>query len=151
MAKWSSKLSKAGANVRAIGNITAAATNMRRAKVYDLMFGCNAAPADNAFIYQAIRTTTVGTGSAVTPVALNTADGALSAGATVVTDTITADPTFSGVAMLNVPLNQRASMRWVAAPGGELVIPATANNGIALALSATSTTTFEGAATYEEL
>lgn len=151
MAKWSSKVLKSTDNVRTIGNVTAAAANMRRALVYDLMFGCNATPADNAFVYQAIRSTTVGTGTGVTPVALDTANAALSAGATVVTDTITADPTLGTVAMLNVPLNQRASMRWVAAPGGELVVPATANNGVALALSAASTTTFQGSVTYEEI
>ncbi len=31
--------------------------------------------------------------------------------------------------LLTVPLNQRATFRWVAVPGKELVTPATASNG----------------------
>ena len=55
--------------------------------------------------------------------------------------TYTIDPTTTAE-MLRVPLNHRASYRWVAAPGGELVWPATANNGIAGVLGGTTATDF---------
>lgn len=151
MGRWTARVAKGADNVRAIGTINAAAANMRRAKVYDLSFGCNAAPADNAFEYQAIRVTDLGTASGVTLAAVDPGDAALSAGATIMRDTYTANPTFSGTALLNFPLNQRASMRWIAAPGGEIIVPATANNGIALAIASNSTTTFAGSMTFEEL
>ncbi len=42
------------------------------------------------------------------------------------------EPTYTGIALLSIPLNQRATFRWVANPGSELVIPATANNGFGI-------------------
>ena len=48
-------------------------------------------------------------------------------------------------------MNQRASYRWVAAPGSELVYPALANNGFVLrAKSGGYTSTFTGAVLVEE-
>jgi hypothetical protein len=48
-------------------------------------------------------------------------------------ENLTVDPTLTANAiLLSLPLNQRASFRWVPAPGSELVTPATASNGLAL-------------------
>ena len=68
-------------------------------------------------------TTGLGTSSAVTPSPLDLAD------AVSITDAgenFSANPTL-GVRLISVPLNQRATFRWVAAPGSELVLPASAN------------------------
>lgn len=106
-------------------------------------------PADNAFTFVFQRCTTAGTGAAKTPNSLDPADSLAST--IVCTDTVTVDPTLTGNAFLNrIALNQRATFRWVAAPYGELIVPATASNGIALALSAASTTSFDAGAAFEE-
>lgn len=149
MARWGAKFSKGAASVQTIAYLGAAAASPRRAKIYDLDFGCSATPADAAFIFILQRCTSAGTGTASTPNSLDPADTLAS---TIVTkDTTTVDPTLTAGAFLGgFPLNQRASFRWVAAPYGELIIPATASNGIILGLSAATTTTFDCGAFYEE-
>lgn len=128
MAKFGVTLQRTASATLAVGSLTAAAANMRRAKVYDILLGSEATPADNAFLWQVQRCTTAGTaGTNPTPLSLDSAD---SLATTIVAGQAhTVDPTGSTV-LMSVPLNQRASFRWVAAPGGELVIPATASNGV---------------------
>lgn len=149
MARWGAKFSKGAASVQTVGYIGAAASNMRRAKIYDLDFGCSATPADTAFIWILQRCTTAGTGTGLTPNSLDPADTLAST--IVCKDTTTVDPTLTAAAFLGgVALNQRASWRWVSAPYGELVVPATASNGIIFGFSAASTTTGDAGANYEE-
>lgn len=108
--------------------LTGAATI--RPKIYDVIFGSSATPADNALNWLLQRYTAAGTNTAVTPQALDPGDPAsLAAGG----EDHTAEPTYTANAiLLNVSANQRSTQRWVAAPGGELVIPATASNGIGI-------------------
>lgn len=106
--------------------LSVAANTTHRVHVYDWLFGTSAAADDNTIINKLERFTATPTGSAATPVALDLAEPAsispcVQAGTT---------GTISGV-LLAIPTNQRASHRWVAAPDGELVIPATAASGIA--------------------
>ena len=111
-------------------SLTAAtgATTLRRGFVYDFMFGSDGTPADNALVYKLDRQTSVGTGSAAVPAPLDPGDAA---GLLVGTTNNTIEPTVTAATQLvEVPVNQRASYRWVAAPGGELVIPATNVAGI---------------------
>jgi hypothetical protein len=102
---------------------------LRRGKMYDILIGTNGTPADNFLEWDVSRMTADGTGSAITPNALDPADGAAAGTAkanyTVEPATITANSS-----VFYVGVNQRASYRWVAAPGSELVYPATANNGL---------------------
>ena len=109
-----------------------------RGMVYDYNVGTVTAPADNIFEQLIMRVTDAGTGAAVTPSPLDVADTASIFDAT---DTFTIDPTTTAE-LLRIPLNHRASYRWVAAPGGELVWPATANNGIGGVLGGTTATDF---------
>lgn len=150
MARWGTRGVKGAANVQGVEYLQAAAANMRRAKVYDWTIGCTAAPADNTFNHICQRATTAPTASALTPNALDPADtlaSTIQANATV-----TVDGTLTAAAFLaEIPLNQRASFRWVAAPYGELIIPATANNGFMFGLDAATTTTFGYGLMYEEL
>lgn len=149
MARWGVTGNKGAANVQGILVLNAAAANMRRAKIYDWTLGCGAAPADNAFTHLLQRCTTAPTGAAKTPNSLDPADTLAST--IVATDTITADPTLTANAFLaRKALNQRATFRWVAAPYGELIIPATASNGIAHVLSAANVTSFDADMNYEE-
>lgn len=150
MARWAVKANKGAANVQTILLLVAAAASPRRAKLYDYSIGCGATPGDNAFAHIVQRCTTAGTGAALTPNALDQADTLAST--IVAKDTITADPTLTANAFLGrKALNQRATFRWVAAPGGEIVIPATASNGVILGLGAATTTDFDAEAHYEEL
>lgn len=127
-----------------------AATPTSRAKVYDLTAGSIATPADQACRFQAGRTTAVGTeGSGFVPVNLDSGGpaGAYDAGIA-----HSAEPTYTASKELLVfSLNQRATFRWVAAPGGELIMAATQNNGIGLkSKSSTSTQAHEGGVWFEE-
>ena len=111
-------------------SITAAtgATTLRRGRIFDILFGADGTPADNAMTYKADRQTSVGTGTSATPAPLDAGDAAALLAATV---NHTIEPTVTAnTQLLEVPVNQRASYRWVAAPGGELVIPATNVAGI---------------------
>ena len=151
MARWGTKADKGAANVQGVLYVMGATTANRRARIYDWTLGCGASPADNSFIHIAQRCTAAPTASAKTPNALDPADTLAS---TIVPyDTTTVDSTLltANAFLAWKPLNQRATFRWVAAPYGELVIPATANNGIMLGLSAASTTDFDYDVNYEEL
>lgn len=108
-------------------NLVGAATV--RPKIYDMIMGSDATPADNAAEYVLQRTTAVGTeGSGFTPVPLDPLTVAATSDAGVAHS---GEPTYTANAvLLEWAQNQRATYRWVAAPGGELIATATANNGI---------------------
>jgi len=120
------------------GSITSAATktvwgvagtSAVRPQVYDILIGSNATPADNASQWWALRFTAAGTSTSVTPEKLDSGDPAATA---VCGKNHSAEPTYGTVPLLDISLNQRATFRWVAAPGSELKSPATAANGIGL-------------------
>ncbi len=127
------------------------ATPTHRARIYEVIVGCVAAPADAATKFAIIRTTAFGTeGAGFTPVKLDPAspDPTYDFGVGV----FGAEPTkTASKELLLFSMNQRATFRWVAAPGAELVLPATQNNGACLqSVSSTVATAHEGAIYYEE-
>lgn len=151
MARWSAAINSGGSNVRTTGSILAATTNMRRAKLIDILFGSSQAPADNEFTYT-IQRCTLGSqaGSLQTPNATDQADTLAST--MVVTGVITVDPSYTaGANALNWAMNQRASARWIPVPFDELLTPATASTGYGIGVSAATTTNFGGTVNYEEL
>lgn len=118
---------------------------LARGKLYDILVGTNGTPADNYMEFEVCRatigTTLTWTGS-VSSVSsgymLDLADVGFSAFVTInasaETNVVaTAEPWYVGI-------NQRASYRWVAAPGSEIVHPATSSGtaGGGLALRARS-------------
>lgn len=107
-----------------------------RPKIYEIVFGSGATPADQSFNMQMNRITAVGTRTTVTPKALDPADPAsLAAGA----ENHTSEPTkTAGAVLLSFSINQQATFRWVVPPEEGLVCPATANNGIALLFAVVS-------------
>jgi hypothetical protein len=131
MAKYSAIMQRTASASLSVGSLTAAASSPRRALIYDLFMGSEAAPGDFAFLWQVQRCTTAGTaGSNTTPQPLNPADTLAST--MVCGQAHSADPTLTANAIeASFPLNQRATFRWVAAPGSEIVTPATASNGVA--------------------
>lgn len=117
-----------------LGNLVGAATV--RPKIYDVNVGSDATPADNAAKYAFQRSTTVGTwagagGAAITPQGLDPGDPSSLCSAN--QGVCSVGPTLTASAfLLQFAVNQRATFRWVAAPSKELVIPATASNGLCL-------------------
>ena len=122
---------------------------LRRGKWFDVMFGTNGTPADNYMQWDISRITASGTATAGTINPLDTADASAAALSGI---NNTGEPTVtSSSSLINIGVNQRASYRWVAAPGGELMFPATASNGLALrALSGGYTGTATGTTHFEE-
>lgn len=153
MAYASVAFNSGGSSVKACGYAYAAAASPRRARLLELELGNASSPADNAFIFiiQAISGITTLAGTTKTPMMLDAGDTLAST--IVCKDTITADSTnlTAGSFALNWPVNQRGSVRYVAAPGAEIVIPATTSNGYLFGVSAASTTTQGASLTFLEL
>lgn len=135
--------------VGALVGLTGANSAPRRIKIYDVLIGTNGTPADNFIEWDISRVTTASTSTTATPQPLDQADAASLTTTTVNSSqfgTITAN---SNVFYIGV--NQRASYRWVAAPGGELVSPATSSAGFQLRTrSGGYTGTATGTIHYEE-
>jgi hypothetical protein len=132
MAKYSALLQRTASASASVGTLTAPASSMRRAKIYDFTLGSEAVPADVANLWRLSRCTAPGTNTAVTPSPLDTADAAC---VTVAGQANSVEPTYTSsgaIVLADTPLNQKATYRWIASPGGELVIPATASNGFGL-------------------
>ena len=109
----------------AVGELTGFSTG--RPRIYDILFGHGSTPADNSIRWEVPRQTTSATGAAAVENALD--PGAPTAD-TLSEEEITAGPTVTANSqVLDFDLNQRATFRWIASPGGELVIPAIAANG----------------------
>lgn len=130
MAKYAADFQRSASASASVGNLNAPASSMRRLRVFFINVGSEATPADVANLWQFQRTTAAGTATAVTPQALDPADAAAVA---VAAENHTVEPTYTANAiMLNMPVNQKATLQWQPSPGGELVIPATASNGIGI-------------------
>ena len=112
--------------------VTLISTANIRPRIYDLMFGSGASPADNAARYIVQRCTTAGTpGSSITPQALDPGDPV--ALATSGLAVFSVGPTLTANAiLLQFAVNMRATFRWAPKEGKELVLPATASNGVAI-------------------
>ena len=130
-----------GTNKTILTAFCVSATPKVRPRLYELLLGSVATPADVAALFYLSRLTAVGTeGSGFTPVALDPAapTGECDCGVGV----FSVEPTYTASKeLLAIPMNQRATFRWIAAPGGELVLPATQNNGVGLKSSSMSSGT----------
>lgn len=106
-------------------------TAATRGWLYALILGSEATPADTALLWIIQRCTTAGTaGASVTPAADDLADPAA---VCIVGENHSAEPTYTaGAIPLAIPANQRSSINWVAVPGREIVVPATANAGVGI-------------------
>lgn len=90
-----------------------------RGEIYDLLFGHGGTAGDNVIKWEIGRvTTTLSTGTTVAPVNLD--DGGVAALSAVDDDITVMAGEVAASQMLEVVLNQRATFRWVAAPGGEI-------------------------------
>lgn len=110
---------------------------LRRSRVYDILVGTVGTPADNSMYWSMQRATAgstpayAGYASSVA-LALDPAD-TNSALSVVINSSIETAYSYTGTTNpWYVGVNQRASYRWVAAPGSEIVSPATSSAGIGL-------------------
>ena len=118
------------ASYKSVLSILAGST-ARRGYVEDIIFGADGTPADNALVFTVMRQTADdGTKTNVTPLAVDPADPAFTGLSRV---NYTVEPTITASSnLLSLEINQRATFEWACAPGSELVIPATANAGVAI-------------------
>jgi len=122
--KYSSGGSITGAASKTIVGVTGGTTI--RPYLIDLTISSNATPADNSSEWQLLRSTAAGTSTGVTPAPFDEADPvAISTSG----KNHSVEPTYTGVALLDIAHNQRATFRWVAAPGEEIIAAATAAHG----------------------
>lgn len=121
--------SASGTGPKTAATIIAASTV--RIKLYDIAVGSSTTPADQTFQFTVGRFTAVGTAASnPTPLPLDPNEAAA---LSTVGITHSAEPTYTaGGSLLDLSINQRASFRWVAAPGSELMAPASANNGLGI-------------------
>lgn len=151
MANFAVNMTRTASATLSVGSLTAAASNPRRYKLFDWVFGsAEAAPADGNSLWQIQRCTTAGTaGANPTPQSLDPGDTV--AATTVCGQAHTTDPTLTANAILaSIGLNQRATFRWVPAPGKELIAPATASNGMAFRTPTAALVTCTSQAWFEE-
>lgn len=130
MSKYSvSATGVSGADPQTVINLFSAGN--ARAYIYDVLVGSGATPADQAANMDMKRTTAVGTeASGFTPTKQDPNSKASDCDAGIAH---TVEPTETASSeLLRFAFNQRAGYRWVARPGSELIVPATANNGINL-------------------
>ena len=104
------------------------ASALTRAKIYLITLAAGGTPADNMLQWLIRRLTADGTGTAVTP---SLVDAGAPVAQLTARQNYSAEPTYStGDPLQNWPIHQRNTYTWNAAPGGELIIPATAGAGI---------------------
>lgn len=104
--------------------------NMRRIALNGLRMGFLTASGDVAIGIQIKRQTTVATGTGVTPAPLDSADAAA---VTIANSAITVEGTVPATpALFAIAFNLRGMLQFDASPGRELIVPATANNGLLL-------------------
>jgi len=128
MARFAIEMNRTASTTLPVGSVGVGTTT--RFDIYDLMLGSEATPQDSVFLWRMFACSAMGTSTAVTPKALDINN--INAAAILGGENHTIDATPVGGAMLSIALNQRATFRWVAAPGGELISASTAASGFAL-------------------
>lgn len=126
-----------GAN-KTFTNSYAVGTTLRP-KMFGLIIGCGLSTSDQASIFYVQRTTALGTpAGTITPASHDPSFAMSNVGMGY--GAYSAEPTYTASTILmQIPLNQRYTYHWQAFEGCELVIPATANNGLGVkTLSTTS-------------
>jgi len=129
MAKYSSSGSQTltSSIVTALG-ITSNTSTVQRNWIHEFLLANVGTPADLVTLHTAQRTTAPGTATTVTATKLDLADRVAQA---VVGENHSAEPTYTAnEELFEIPLNNRGTYKWQAAPGMELVLPATSGDGI---------------------
>lgn len=123
-------------------------SNVVKTCIFDITVGSQATPADQAAMYSLGRFTVIGTpASTPTPLLTDPSNTLASAAVTAGTGiTHSGEPTYTaGGTLLNIPLNQRATFRYVASPGAEFCNTIASANGLGFYLSAATASLIEWA------
>lgn len=112
-----------------VGSLECPGSSPRRLRLSELIIGSDAATLGTSnFRFEVQRSTAAATGTAITPEPLDPADAACVA---LMKSNLSVQGTnTAGKIPITIPLNEQATFRWVANPGSEIVVPATANNGL---------------------
>ena len=111
-----------------------------RGRIYDFGFGCLGSPSDVTVQWEISRSLTdIAVGTAVTEAPL---DGDAPAAALIAISDVMTEPTYTQV-LFDIGLNLRASWRWVAAPEGEIMVPA-ATSAVGLVPTGTAAVAAQG-------
>lgn len=132
MATYSNQVLKSTTSTTVgVGSIECPGSGMRRFKLIEAILGSDAATLGTSnFRFEFQRSTSAATGTAVT---FDPNDMADAAAVTLLKSNLTVQGTnTAGKIQLTVPLNEQATFRWVANPGREILVPATANAGLHL-------------------
>lgn len=128
MARFAVALKRTLNTSATVGNVIADATRPRRGYLFYWSIGSESTPADNNIEFQMKRCTTAGTATAVTPTMIDPADVLTEAD---VGQSHTVEPTYTANSdVFREAFNQKYGAKWYAPPGGEIVYPATASNGL---------------------
>ena len=151
MARYSASGSQNLASSAITALTIASQSTVHRNIIYDIVIANVGSPADLVTLHtiQRITNPNAANCTAVTPSLLDLADRAAQSACG---ENHTAEPTYtSNQELMEIPLNHRATFRWVAAPGGELITPATNNAGIgAKAVHASADTEWRVGCMWEE-
>ncbi len=99
--------------------------------IYHILIACEDTPVDEMATHSVFKLTAGGTATSVTPEPLD-AIRALAAEASAAEDH-TVDPTTTGIALMEVPVHTRATLQWMAPPGGEFISALAAGDGYGFA------------------
>ncbi len=131
-------------------SLTPVATGVRF-KIYEWMVGsASTAPADVALAWKLTRTTVAGTGGTIiVPAALVQEEPATRI---IANEAPSTEPTYTADEdLVEVSVNERATFRWVAAPGSEVTSDGTSSAGIGLKVAhASDTDLMQGTVLYTE-
>ena len=112
---------------------------LRRGKIYDILIGQPATPADTYLQYDVMRMSAAGSsqntfaGALTSASSLFATDPADGSAVAFITANSSIETNAVAIASLwSVAINQRASYRWVCNPGSEFVYPAVSSAGLAL-------------------
>ena len=126
------------------------ASTAQKNEIFEYVLSISGAPADSAIIWTISRCTALGTATAQTAAPLGDADRAAQAACG---SNHTAEPTYAAntEVMKLLPINARATFRWVAHPDGKLKHAATVGAGFGFAAKhASSTVDFQAIAMWTE-
>jgi hypothetical protein len=106
--------------------LTAQTAMLGRFRIYEIIIGTNGAPADNYMEYDVSLQTAAGTGTSVTPRALDPSDQGTNGTLCVVNATAEGTITVAS-SVFYVAMNQRATLVWRAQSADELLIAPAVN------------------------
>jgi len=120
-----------------------------RGRIFEFVLSSITAPADQATEFNLLRHTAAGVGGVA--VSEETGDGDFVAASCNLRGGTMTEPTYAASELFNKSVNQRATYRWVAAPGRMLITTAGTANGIGIrSISSTATPTVNCTLQWEE-